>query len=306
MAELIPDDIYEKIFLRMDFRDLIRCKSVCKSWKSFISGSRFVKAHLNHSYHKNENGHRRIGEAVFRMDVGSEKCLLVGSSNGLACVYNDGSELLLGNPSTRDGRTLPKPHTTPNHWSSCWGFGYDSVTDDFKVVKGDTTFDSRKTCFQVFSLKSNVWNIIGEVNYICYMNYCGVLCNGAINWVMRPRNNTKKQVILSFDLSKEEFKEIPEPDVEGYKFCMSLGLMEECLCKFHDEKAWVMKKYNDKQSWEMLPDNIQIKFKFGSSFFEVKHDTFHTRYWFIGNRRFDGGPMIVESLVSPHLQAENE
>nr|GEZ03837.1 hypothetical protein [Tanacetum cinerariifolium] len=257
MAELIPDDIYEKIFLPIDFRDLIRCKSVCKSWKSFISGSRFVKAHLNHSYHKNENGrHRRIGEAVFWMDVGGEKCLLIGSSNGLACVYNDGSELLLGNPSTRDGRTLPKPHTVPNHWSSCWGFGYDPVTNDYKV--------------------------------------------------MHPRNNTKKQVILSFDLSKEEFKEIPEPDVEEYKFCMSLGLMEECLCKFHDEKAWVMKKYNDKQSWEMLHDNIQIKFEFGSSFFEVKHDTFHTRYWFIGNRRFDGGPMIVESLVSPRLQAKNE
>ncbi|GKG64905.1 hypothetical protein Tco_0665779, partial [Tanacetum coccineum] len=54
---------------------------------------------------------------------------------------------------------------------------------------------------------------------------------------------------------------------------------------------------NDKQSWEMLPDNLQMKFEFGCRVFEAG---------FMGNQRFYGGPTIVESLVSPHLQAENE
>ncbi|GJT63445.1 putative F-box domain-containing protein [Tanacetum coccineum] len=211
-----------------------------------------------------------------------------------------------GNPSTREGRTLPKSHTSSNNLYSCWGFGYDYLTDDYKVVKGDTFGNGSKTHFQVFSLKSNAWNVIGEVNYICLNYFCGVLCNGAIHWVMRPRNNISKQVIISFDLSKEDLKEIPQPDVEGCKSCRSLGIMEECLCIRHDGKAWVMKKYNDKQSWEMLPDNLQMKFEFGCRVFEAKHTSFDSRCWFIGNQRFYGGPTIVESLVSPHLQAENE
>lgn len=53
------------ILLRLDARNLIRCKSVCKFWKSLISNSYFIKAHLKHSYNSNENRHKRIGEAVF-------------------------------------------------------------------------------------------------------------------------------------------------------------------------------------------------------------------------------------------------
>ncbi|GKG22356.1 F-box protein CPR1-like protein, partial [Tanacetum coccineum] len=103
------------------------------------------------------------------------------------------------------------------------------------------------------------------MDYRCSELQCvGVLCNGAVHWVMHPKNNKKEQVILSFDLSKEEFEEIPQPDDARCKLdnaCqpnMILGIMEECLClkcrDLHFNKLWVMKKYNAKESW-VLPDN---------------------------------------------------
>ncbi|GJR99652.1 F-box protein CPR1-like protein [Tanacetum coccineum] len=200
MAELIPDDIYEKIFLRLDVRNLVRCKSVCRSWKSLISGSRFVRAQFNLSYNSNENGHRRIGDAVFLIanrDVGYP---VIGSSNGLVCI-SDAKELLVANPLTREAKELQYPLNNVFD-SSCWGFGYDSITDDFKVVLGAMK-GKDQTCFQVISLKSNAWKVIGEMDYRCSELQCvGVLCNGAIHWVMHPENNINEQVIISFDLSR--------------------------------------------------------------------------------------------------------
>nr|GEU79114.1 F-box protein CPR1-like [Tanacetum cinerariifolium] len=61
MEKLIPD-IYEKILVTLDVKNLVRCKSVCKSWKFLISDSRLIKAHLNHSCSNNEYGHSRMGE----------------------------------------------------------------------------------------------------------------------------------------------------------------------------------------------------------------------------------------------------
>ncbi|MFS7988892.1 putative F-box domain-containing protein [Helianthus anomalus] len=92
MAELALD-VVEQILVRLDVGDLIRCKSVCKSWRFLISSPRFVKAHLNNAYTNDRNndelGHRRVclrgirGEdSWFLLD-----CIhIVGSCNGLLCV----------------------------------------------------------------------------------------------------------------------------------------------------------------------------------------------------------------------------
>ena len=66
-----------------------------------------------------------------------------------------------------------------------------------------------------------------------------------------------------------------------------------------------MKKYNAKESW-VVPDNYQYKREFGDDPWEVGPDASGRYFWFIGNRKFWCVPTIVESLVSPHLQAENE
>ncbi|GJW88365.1 putative F-box domain-containing protein [Tanacetum coccineum] len=341
MAELIPDDIYENIFLRLDVRNLISCKSVCKSWKSLISESHFIKAHfrwyniflrldvriiecksvckswkslisdslfikahLNRSYTSNQNGHKRIGEAVFLNT--SNRYSMIGSSNGLVCILECG-ELLVTNPLTSEVKPVPQTfarNTWEFYYEVVCGFGYDSLRDDYKVICG-VIKGKDQTSFKVFSLKSNAWNVIGEVNYTYDSDEprVGVLCNGAMHWIMHPKNQKTKKVILSFDLSTEEFKEISQPDyqIENRKYlCISLGIMEECLCIHDSRKVWVMKKYNEKQSWEVV-DNCQIKAEYPFCYtfgFKVRNDTFTGHLSFNSN--------IMESLVSPHLQPDNE
>ncbi|GJV45752.1 putative F-box domain-containing protein [Tanacetum coccineum] len=175
MGEFFHDDICEQILVRLDVEDLIRYKSVCKSWKSLISHPRFVKAHQK----------RQVNLIPYRMGIipnylskyGAEH-YMVGSSNGLACINSfDGDEIIVANPWTREERMLQKLPVSPDR--SCWGFGYDALTDDYKVLFGAAE-SFEKTAFHVFSLKSNVWKHVGHVNILLVMYTIGTLCTWGV------------------------------------------------------------------------------------------------------------------------------
>ncbi|MFS8013282.1 putative F-box domain-containing protein [Helianthus anomalus] len=325
MAELALD-VVERILVRLDVEDLIRCKSVCKSLQSFISSPSFVKAHLNHAYKSDrdnpELGYRRVslhinGDAWFYADT----IYIVGSCNGLLCVTPEGVEFVVTNPSTREHRKLPKPHFLSYVQEKeiemirqlvCMGFGYDSCTDDYKVILGlRKNFDSKRTRFHALTLKSNTWKFIGEVKYTCYNGHCGILCGGALHWFMAPNKN-RRRVIISLDLSTEEFKEIPLPFVDTkydrYHFRHRLGVIEECLCicpygsPLKTRKKWVMKN-----KWEVYTeDHCQGKY-------DVVHYLLITRdsQRTYGDSVDDGtrvpvngnyicASVFLKSLVSPH------
>ncbi|XP_076912568.1 F-box protein CPR1-like [Bidens hawaiensis] len=240
MAE-VAFDVLEEILIRLDVEDLIRCKSVCKSRLSFISTPCFVKAHLNHNIKSDRDnhqfGHRRIydrGSQCFGVDLNLS--YIVGSCNGLVCIYPIVGEFLVINPSTRGERILQTP---PNELEEAtkrrfvtWGFGYDSYSDDYKVVVGlETTYKAvagratpPPTRFHVLSLKSNTWKVIGESKYHS-MGGNGILCD-------------------------EELKKIPQPDDVDYKtspkrspfFKHKLRLIQDRLCIYSNRssKIWVM------------------------------------------------------------------
>ncbi|KAJ0778603.1 putative F-box domain-containing protein [Helianthus annuus] len=138
MADL-NEDVVEQILIELDVKDLIRFKTVCKSWHSLITSPGFVTRHLNRSYNKdrynNELGHRRI--TLF--DDLTSGYDLVGSSNGLVCLISNSPYIIpsvfVGNPLTREVRQLRSP---PHSIGSllCWGFGYDIFKDDYTVFVG--------------------------------------------------------------------------------------------------------------------------------------------------------------------------
>nr|GEY67502.1 hypothetical protein [Tanacetum cinerariifolium] len=95
----------------------------------------------------------------------------------------------------------------------------------------------------------------------------GILFNEALHWFWFDAN--KKALIVSFDLAKEDFKEIPQPDDTRYVWNMgcSLGIMDGRLCIFpyfdDDEDfpscgTWVTKNYNVKPSWELLSKDCEM------------------------------------------------
>ncbi|XP_076893333.1 F-box protein CPR1-like [Bidens hawaiensis] len=178
MAEL-AFDVVEQILVRLDVKDLIQYKSVCKSWLSLISGPRFVQAHLNHNIKSDRDnrqlGHRRICHSKYmpkdRWVRWNEIIVIVGSCNGLVCFSPRDVELVVTNPLTREQKKLPTPPYRLNmdgismiRVLVCWGFGYDSCADDYKVIVGfRNTFDINWTTFFVLTLKSNTWKVIGEI-----------------------------------------------------------------------------------------------------------------------------------------------
>ncbi|XP_021991706.1 F-box/kelch-repeat protein At3g06240 [Helianthus annuus] len=246
-------EVEEEILKRLDVKDLLRCKSVCKSWSSLISNQRFIKIHLEHHYANdcdNERiGHRRItmskeadyiSNQHFEFDHGFfelNDSHLLGSCNGLVCVSPSPSKILVINPSTREVKKVRKPRI-PETDFLCWGFGYDSLTNDYKLVLGYKK-DENHTCFQVFSLRSNMWKVIGEINY-GFTSRVGILCKGALHWLAYAFD-ISSNVIVSFHFLEEKFLEFPMPHDVRYRelvtwkpFLMRLGNMNECLCLFPD------------------------------------------------------------------------
>ncbi|XP_076925215.1 F-box/kelch-repeat protein At2g43270-like [Bidens hawaiensis] len=291
MAE-VASDVVEQILVRSEAIDLIRYKSVCKSWHSLISSPTFVKAQLNHSYNNDRNNrqlrNRRIcmGKVVdhakaWQWDQRSLR--VAGSCNGLICVSPEVDEppevdeIVLINPLTRKVKILPTPPYSPEiPVNVCCGFGYDSSADDYKVIAGFMKTDGQKwTLFYVFTLKSNTWSVIGEIEY----GTDGVLCGGALHWFMD--SDAKQKVIISLDLTTHEFKEPPQPkfDVnDDHK----LGIIDECLCIYPS----------------------------GSRLFEESEKMTNV-FSVTDGKKVSGGYLIfanifVKSLVSPHYNYERQ
>ncbi|KAJ0806748.1 putative F-box domain, galactose oxidase/kelch, beta-propeller, F-box associated interaction [Helianthus annuus] len=271
MAELAHDDLVEQILIRLDVKDLIRFKSVCKSWHSLITSPGFISRHQNSSYNEYNNIYGYTSQRIVLSANGHK---LVGSSNGLVCIISISEfscNVLVCNPSTREVRQLRPYSLLISSPLLCWGFGYDSSRDDYTVFVGAGKGENQ-TCFHVLSLKSNVWRVIGEVKYKYgwWFNRDGVLCNGALHWIVTDEEN-EKDIIIAYDLSKEEFREIPQPDDPRYEctFRSYLGMVKECLCIYRRPwysrdvpDIWLMKKYNVKESWEPLPHDREINYEY--------------------------------------------
>ncbi|XP_076939950.1 F-box protein At3g07870-like [Bidens hawaiensis] len=251
-------DLVEHIHVRSNVKDLLRLKSVRKSWYSLITSPRFIMLHLNHNYSE-DRCNNELGKRIVLTDDDDNHKLL-GSSNGLVCVITFDSvfdstyngKVSVWNPLTREvvQLTFPRMVSSP----LCWGFGYDSSTDDYKVIVG-TWIDGNKQCVQALSLKTNELRVIGKVKYSWFVTKVGILCNGALHWIVR---DGKKYKIIAFDLAKEEFKEIPQPDDTRYKYTSNtkLGIAEDCLCIYLCQHSrldrWIMKDYGVKESWDVL------------------------------------------------------
>ncbi|GKC10324.1 F-box protein CPR1-like protein, partial [Tanacetum coccineum] len=108
-------------------------------------------------------------EALFQYN---DAWKVVGSSNGLVCVFSylicKDALLLLVNPWTREVRELPMAPLLPKKtepYEVSASFGYDSSSDDYKVVMGYKKKNVEDALVQVLSLKSNTWKLIGHINY---------------------------------------------------------------------------------------------------------------------------------------------
>lgn len=271
------DDIICEILARLPVKSLMRFRCVCKSWRALIAGSYFVKKHflyqergISHNTSRllfsidppqsidyealkdleddgdGQFANRELEFPVRIPDYSTARKRIVGSCNGLVCVEIEGTGVVLWNPCTRDFKVLPNP-PTKFHSFDFYGFGYDSTTDDYKVIKGHR----KVSLIRVFTLKNGSWMTLCNHNAAMCSGQ-GSLVNGALHWFV-PGQPSR---ILSFDLAEETFEEIvPLPD-KGYRYYFSCTLIHRnCLCLYRilpglpGVLIWMMKEYGVNESW---------------------------------------------------------
>ncbi|XP_050369213.1 F-box protein CPR1-like [Argentina anserina] len=212
-SESWNDDIIVDILSRFPVKSLLRCPSVCKSWRALISSSYFVNKHLNHAingindstncsirllflnnkhfldrYHpefmlvnslKDFVGHTTSKE----LDVPGVLQVIVGSCNGLICLKASCSGVFPWNPSTGEASKLPNQTINADWNNMFYGFGYESRTEDYKVILGGTK--TKKIDIFKLKAKGGSWrNAVTLENYGKISGY-GCLSNGLLHWVER-------------------------------------------------------------------------------------------------------------------------
>ncbi|XP_021861183.2 F-box/kelch-repeat protein At3g06240-like, partial [Spinacia oleracea] len=279
-----------------------RFRCVSKPWKSLLTQPHFIKTHLDRTKHllKEEqslifvsdddgslysaqlnNAHHMFDEiTVFATKLNFDdhyfypsKLSDVTSCDGLILMNGSGKSVLV-NPTTMAIKELPVSPCTlePNASITLYGFGYDTVNDDYKVVTvsfGEFQPHCNEAFVNVYSVKRGTWKSVESSPYNHAVNghqVSGVLVDGFVHWLVRKVSD-KSVVIAAFGFGEEKFHEVPLPssvDNNNFDFALDLPVaLRGCLCLIPSSlffaigvsnvtDVWIMKEYGVEKSWTKI------------------------------------------------------
>ncbi|KAL3507791.1 hypothetical protein ACH5RR_033173 [Cinchona calisaya] len=281
----LPDELIFEILSRFPVKSLLRFSCVSKSWLSLISSKQFIATHLEKSSKNDDYIYHRLIYSIgcpiyglkwsplqpaFYSPVIEEvtyidhhmkylnKCLdkpvkILGSCNGLFCILIDRNHVFLWNPSIKKLRQLPcsgfqaKPYDYARY-----GFGYDKLNDDYKVV------GIHEGVTRIYSCKTDSWKSIEDYIYRdgspSYRQWAFAKVHFGISLEIGPNKSIFK--IVSIDLANERFGEVgyPDSDFSGSIVGVFGGRLSLIKTKYLSEKCasvevWIMMEYGVRQSW---------------------------------------------------------
>ncbi|KAK8480480.1 hypothetical protein V6N13_100486 [Hibiscus sabdariffa] len=251
----LPEMLVMEIMSKLPVKSLTRFRCVCKPWSSSFQTPHFITQHQQNNLKNNNfnlllkrcNGNTRDDIHYFSQlftEKGQnfsvnqnihlpffENCWYApevdGPCNGILCLH-DAGKAALWNPSTREFKILPpssvqRPSLVDSTSFGCLGFGYDSQTDDYKVVRFVTNYFEENEDeglmadwihqVELYSLKSDSWKEISVPDVHVYgsplfNNYV----NGSYYW---QAIHNSDYLILSFDMVNEKFSTLPLPEFGG-------------------------------------------------------------------------------------------
>ncbi|KAG5554365.1 hypothetical protein RHGRI_012030 [Rhododendron griersonianum] len=253
--EIPAEIILEEIMWRLPVKPLARFRSVCKTFNSTISSDpKFAILQLKNSsaittttcfdrkrvmlwqcldcssafFLEKKNSIfsiQKINTSPIKVNKASSSYYsIVASCDGLVCLLQQiknevgsvSNSIMFWNPLTGETKRVSDPPTFPclTKWFT-YGLGYDSSTDDYKLVQINLGFEHNEIgLFQpnnvgVFSLRANSWRQIQDFpssNLICSFRP-GVFNNGALRWTCFSKDNSPNYhyKIVSFCLEKEKY-----------------------------------------------------------------------------------------------------
>ncbi|XP_026421789.1 F-box/kelch-repeat protein At3g23880-like [Papaver somniferum] len=232
----LPTDLLLDIIIHTPIDSILDCKLVCRSWRDLVSHhpsfsqlhlsrlnsstdsgktSSFIVKSRNQQLHYFEYNDETVNHSLRRFNLTlpfTSEYMVIGSFNGIVCLYKSDHTSLICNPVTRNYVVLPKFKGGCGEYVYCSsGFGYLPLTNQYKVVvlyklRREPSFIE----VAVYTLGSgkgwrNVWRS-GFPFRLCY-NETGVYANGALHW----KENDEKGRVLVFDLTEEKFRQCLSP-----------------------------------------------------------------------------------------------
>ncbi|XP_065850515.1 F-box protein CPR1-like [Euphorbia lathyris] len=249
----LPPELINEILLVLPVKSLLRFRCISKSFYAIINSKDFIYSHLHTSsqkrihrklifrcrnYNKKHYGihaldiNGSVEEILLDSVLPDNRPLFVASYNGLVLLNTTDNKLAILNPSTRNYLELPAfpmNFTLVGNWKNRLGLGYDSTTDDYKVL---LIIPAKPYCHVwIFELRSSCWRRIQDFPYIVVHKagdgggfvdgYMHFLCNGT---------REELHTIVAFDVAKETFSVVPQPSEFKGSYSKWLKVFEGCLC----------------------------------------------------------------------------
>ncbi|KAJ0666818.1 putative F-box domain-containing protein [Helianthus annuus] len=299
MSYDIPFEIQAEIMKRLPVRSLIQFRSVSKQWKSLIDSSHFIshyssqQQHLLARYVKLGSLHptylsivddhtfprHRVSLTVPMPVNMPANCDIIGTSCGLLCLYSNyqkgrngpvsGSGMVvIWNPAIRKFVAVGVCNVM---FRTYLGFGVCRETADPKIVKITCRSDREdaESVVEVFRLSSRAWRNPGtNLPRKSIKLFGSPVEDGCLYWLAMDRITTDggfsfSNIIISFDMTSEEFREVNLPDdlsrLRGIK--LSLSKVRESLVVVEDvghgvEAIWMMDDGVSKSFTKLFTVNV--------------------------------------------------
>ncbi|MFS8028977.1 putative F-box domain, galactose oxidase/kelch, beta-propeller, F-box associated interaction [Helianthus anomalus] len=279
MSDSIPFEIQELIINKLPVEPLIRFQTVCKAWKSLIDSSDFIRNHIKQQnqqhllvrYHDplhrevkyvsipdNDTAtfpHHKVPVTIPQLVVDMYKyytVITIDSSHGLFCFFGIDNKAVIWNPSIRKVVDVVLPHMVSDGIHvNVLGFGVCPESIDPKIIKiRINTKDVVPWQVEVFTLSTRVWRNAYSSNLPSKCFWFGghqVVVGGVVYFLVSDGVDGRDgcgNLIVSFDLTSEEFGEVKLPDsltvtrnLSLLKLRESLVVIEACLEELGPEEV---------------------------------------------------------------------
>ncbi|KAL5726594.1 hypothetical protein ACHQM5_009625 [Ranunculus cassubicifolius] len=277
MANL-PEELITKIISHLPVKSLLRFRCVCKAWNSLINDTTFIQMHLHQAIKSNnfnimlslslvhsidyDTHYTKAVELDHPYKIIDDDIAVYGTSNGLVYIQVDGFILdVLWNPCTKEFKILPESPCVSDDFMvfHLHGFGYNPVTDDYRVVKVYQFFNENEEFISsqvmIYSLRMDSWKMVDGPPYFVSSD-SQLPMNENPHWPAYAHPDVRlPKSIAYFDLADEFFCEIQFPKRVGN--IVDVGVLGGCLCivgglEESRSDVWVMKEHGVLESWTKL------------------------------------------------------
>ncbi|XP_016492326.1 putative F-box protein At2g19630 isoform X3 [Nicotiana tabacum] len=192
---MLSKDVMMDIFSRLRAKTLCRLRCVCKQWRSLISDPFFKSLH-------------RAGSSLKPSLLFLEqKCCSTSTTRVSKGFY-------VCNPSTQELVNLPNTPTSSRATLDGIAFGYIKEKNEYVLV--NSRFFKNDTVCEVMRwtdgccLKNLSWKVV-DAKCPYMLRWCGVLVENSFYWIRHRNKYDSIEVIISFDLEKEDFGTVIPP-----------------------------------------------------------------------------------------------